>query len=114
MIRAMSQELMLRLDSEATEDKKTADFSSAFDELIKNMTARIDKKIKFAETKDSNEVVPGPLLFKCDRPPAPNDTKDGPVLSAPNCPPGVYVQNGQIYQNGSQIHLPDGNLSKSN
>ena len=91
------------------EEKPAVDFKASFESIIKEMTSRIDKKIKIAETKDlsATDIVPGPLMYKCDKPPLPL-LPSGPVTSTATCPPGVYIQNNQLYLNGTVVALPSG------
>jgi len=80
------------------------------EETFKNMTGRIDKKIKFsklAEIHPDVVVVPGPTVFRCDPLPAGCDGV-GPKVTAPNCPPGIYMQNWTAYADGKALKIPTG------
>jgi hypothetical protein len=73
------------------------------------MVARIEKKTKIVEAKDisPSDVIRGPLIFKCDTPPPPS-RPGGPIISSPDCPPGVYIQKNVLFMNGTAVALPTG------
>ena len=87
---------------------KAADLATIFEGTMKNMTERIDKKIKFSPLATPPEgvaVVDGPFVFHCS--PTPNDQNYTDNKEwAPKCPPGVYIMNNTAYHYNEELAVP--------
>ena len=77
---------------------------------MKQMIERVDKKLKFsklAEIPPNVAVYYGPTLFRCSATPVCNGTDGAKIReTATNCPPGVYMEDYKIYDNGTEVVLP--------
>lgn len=86
------------------------DLEATRTEIEKTLKARVERKYRIATPiGDEGINVIAPTKFKCDLPP--KSCEESPHATAPNCPPGVYIQDGSIFNNGTKIEIPEGKIS---
>jgi hypothetical protein len=86
------------------------DLAAEFETAMKNMTERVDKKLKFstlAALPTDVAVRYAPITFMCSPPrKCPNATVEI-HQRAENCPPGIYLKDYKLFNaDGTAIPLP--------